>query len=512
MTRDITLWDTINSYAESLPNNTLLSIDGKELSFKEARDQAIALALRLQDLSVKKGEYVPLILPNSLEWYLSFLAITAIGAIPVPLDPQIGSWELNQIQNQIQAKLLIMCPIFRAAKHVKSIETVSKAFENWIYTGEILSDTTGIPFNSLTETTTESLQTEYSETFMLASTSGTTGNPKIIEVAQHSFLSSQLDMANLLAISDKDFMLLGMPLYHQGGFGMGIQATLKGASLIYQEKFSPELFLQAIEEKRVTIIQLTPTVAKLLLSVPNFKDYDISSLRLAYFAGESLSADLAKEFWDSLGIRVVNIVGSTETGTMVAWDSLTDSSFSPSHLKALPFTEFQIINPDSNNCGEVLIHTDCILTGYFNNPTESNQKIIVDDSGKKWFKTGDMGRQIDDNTIEYKGRLKNIIKRGANLIYPDELQDFYMQYPQIKDIYITGETDAVFGEKIIAYIVPHEMENPPTRGDILRFSRGSIAAYKIPDDITIIPSIPLNKGKVDVQILKQHKEHSSEVC
>lgn len=508
MSKPFTLWDTICGYAYTFPEKTFLSIGEHSLTYKEIRDKASALSQNLRKLGVESGNYTLIILPNSPEWYLSFLAISAIGAIPVPLDPQVGFWELENIQKQVSAKLCITCPSYRAVKHIENIEKLSIPFHQWIYTGEKESEYSGLHFHSQLNHSCQEERYEFSPTLMLASTSGTTGNPKIIEVEQENFLSSQNDMAQFLSISAEDVMLLGMPLYHQGGFGMGLQATLQGATLIYQEKFTPEIFLRTIETNKVTIVQLTPTVAKLLLSVPEFNSFDISSVRLAYFAGESLSDELARIFWEKHGIRVVNVVGSTETGTMVAWDSDTDTDKPPSFLKTLPFTDCKIdtISDSSDKTsGEIIIHTGCILKSYFNNPQESAHKIVVDEHGKKWFRTGDLGRQIDDKTIEYKGRLKNIIKRGANLVYPDELQDFYCSHPQIKDIYIAGETDIIIGEKIVAYIVPKDTTTTLTRGDILRFSRGNIAAYKVPDEIVVIPHIPINKGKIDVQSLKQHK-------
>lgn len=515
MHKSITLWDSFTHFAKQNPDKLFLSIDNQSITYGEIVIRAGNLASNLSEMGLVNGAYALIILPNSPEWYLCFLAVSALGAIPVPLDPHIGLWELESIQHKVEATFCFATPSFRSVDHRANIGGLSLPFEKVIYSGETNTRDL-LSLSSLMEECSSPWNVSSSPILMLASTSGSTGNPKIIEVEQGNFLLSQRDMADFLNMNSSDTMLLGMPLYHQGGFGMGVQATLMGATLLYQEKFTPELFLETIARQSVTIVQLTPTVAKLLLSVPTFETYDLSSLRLAYFAGESLSDDLAREFWEKRGIRVVNVVGSTETGTMVAWDSETDADFAPSFLKALPFTQFRLLPVDSkaddeDTLGEVLIHTGAILKSYFRNPEESSLKILVDSDGKKWFRTGDLGREVDNETIEYRGRIKNIIKRGANLIYPDELQEFYSAHPLVKDISIIGTKDLLMGEKIVAYIVPKSMTEPPGRGDILRFSRGNIAAYKIPDEIVILPHIPLKKGKVDVQKLKQSKESIGEI-
>lgn len=516
MSNYISLYEKISYYAEKNPAKCLISIDNNNLTFSDCIEKASKVASFLQSQGVKKSDKILIILPNSHEWYISFCAIISIGAIPVPLDPQVGEWELNSIQNCVSAKSIICCEKFRAVNHIQNIHNLNVKPAFTITTNEILQEDIdeSVTFSQILQLESPVFNHDFNETLMLASTSGTTGNPKIIQVEQSGFLQSQSDMASYLDITASDIMLLGMPLYHQGGFGIGIQATLRGASLIYQEKFTPDEFLKSIEKERATIVQLTPTLAKILLSLPNFEEYDISSVRLAYFAGENLSNEIAREFWEKRGIRVLNVVGSTETGTMVAWDSDRDKHLKPHFLRTLPFTKVSIENSDGDICplgveGEIVIQTSAVLLSYWGNKDESDRKIVVDNNGDRWFKTGDLGSLIDRETIEYKGRIKRIVKRGANLIYPEELESFLVTNPQIKDTVICGEKDPLFGEKIVAYIVPQFQKL--SRGDLLKFCRGKIASYKIPDIVINLDTIPINKGKVDFKRLKQIKELSSEI-
>ena len=134
-------------------------------------------------------------------------------------------------------------------------------------------------------------------------------------VEHEGFLKSAHDMSNYLEFTNKEIMLLGMPLYHQGGFGMGLQSLIKGGKVIFQEKFTPQDFLKLIEVEKVTVIQLSATLAKILISVPDFNSYDLSTLKMCYFAGELLPDKLASVFFDTLGKRVINLIGSSETAS-----------------------------------------------------------------------------------------------------------------------------------------------------------------------------------------------------
>jgi fatty-acyl-CoA synthase len=312
-------------------------------------------------------------------------------------------------------------------------------------------------------------------------------------------------MAMYLGFCSTDVMLLGMPLYHQGGFGMGLQMALSGGTVLYQPQFDPVLFLNLIEQHKVTVIQLTATLAKILLTVPNFDSYDISSVRIAYFAGEKLPVEIAKEFFEHRGIRVINVIGSTETATMVIWDSLYDTAVDVNDFLALMFTDFKVMNENltETNEGEtglIFVNTDALLQCYYSNKDETVRKIIVIDN-KRWFNTGDLGIRLADNRVRFIGRAKRIIKRGANLVCPEENESFLLTHPQIAAVAVTGESHELFGEMIVAYIQP-KAGCMLDRGDIVSFCHGKLAAYKIPDKVNIVDVIPHDIGKIQFKYIK----------
>jgi fatty-acyl-CoA synthase len=340
---------------------------------------------------------------------------------------------------------------------------------------------------------------------MYACTSGSTGNPKIIAVPNTGFVQSQKDMADYLGFTESDVMLLGMPLYHQGGFGIGLQMILNGGTVFYEPQFDPEKFLHIIQEEKVTVLQLTATLAKILLTVPDFDVHDISSLRVVYFAGEKLPLQIAKEFFEKRGIRVVNVIGSTETATMVIWDSDYDRSVDVNDFRALKFTEFRILNDEfqevrTGETGPIYINTSALLKEYVCNKDETSRRICYFDN-KKWFNTGDLGMKLPDNRVRFIGRIKRVIKRGSNLVCPEENEAFLLTHPHIAAVAVTGEIHELFGEMIVAYIQPKEGYTL-NRGNIVKFCQGKLAAYKIPDKVIITNEIPHDIGKLQFKYLK----------
>ena len=255
----------------------------------------------------------------------------------------------------------------------------------------------------------EIYQPEYLHTISLACTSGSTGTPKILSVPSGGFLSTQKDMGDYLEFRADDVMMLGMTLYHQGGFGMGQQMALKGGTVMYQPQFNPVDFLETVQKYHINVIQLTSTLAKVLLSTPDFDKYDLSSVRICYFAGEVLPKEIADIFVEKLGIRVINVIGSSETCTMVVWDSARDAGTDPSDFRKLSFTDVRVIDEKHNEVaegevGELCVYTDGVILNYFGNPELSAEKILTDDQGRRWFCTGDLVNKLPNGIVRFGGR------------------------------------------------------------------------------------------------------------
>lgn len=508
------------------PQKPLLFIEQETLSYGDFSVETERIALALRSLGVTPGDKIGLIMPNSTQWYKVYWAAVKIGAQPVPLDPQIGEWEMARLLNLTECAV---CVVATAYRQNPILETLRKIQPTLTFLRHIIvSDApakTDYPhpstlsfddFLALAAPTADDFVYDpgADDTLMLACTSGSTGNPKIIVVPHRGFHQSQADMAAYLGFGPEDVMLLGMPLYHQGGFGMGLQMALAGGSVCYQPTFEPAKFLSIIAQKRVTVLQLTSTLAKILLAAPEFAQADLASLRLCYFAGEVLPMELARVFFEKLGIRVVNIIGSTETATMVVWDSRDDLPEDSNHFRSLAFTAMRILDEAQREVAEgesgtLFIHTDALLTEYYKNPEETALRLHWLD-GRKWFNTGDLGRKLPNGRIQFTGRLKRIIKRGSNLVYPEEIESFLLTHPDIAAVAVQGEKHELMGESIVAYIQPRDGISF-TRGDLVKFCRGKLAAYKIPDQVIVTDAIPKDIGKVQFKYLKPGSSQSSVV-
>lgn len=496
--------------AAEAPEHPLLDIDGDTLSRGAFLEQVSLWAGALARRGIAAGDQVALIVPNGRTWCVAFWAAVSLGALPIPLDPQIGAWETESLFAQLDVKLCLLCSRFRAADIATNVRRVAETLEHPPILVCLDNDSPGMLsceafLRGAAPLRVPSRQVAPDDQLMLACTSGTTGNPKIIVVPHRGFVRAQIDMATTLALTRDDRMLLGMPLFHQGGFGMGLQALMAGGQALYLSRFEPQKFLDAIETHGITTVQLSATLAKILLSHPDLDRFDLGSLRLAYFAGEVLPDDIAAEFWHKRRIRVVNVIGSSETATMVMWDSQRDHGRSASEFCALPFTsvhagDWTLAPADANEPGTLWVTTDALLTGYHGNPAETERRLQIH-LGRRWFDTGDLVLALADGYVRFVGRMKRAMKRGPNLVHPEEVESFLLTHPNIAAVALSREDHELYGDSIVAWVQP-VAQAQLSRGDLLAYCRGKIAAYKIPDRFVIVEEIPIDIGKVQYKRIR----------
>ncbi|MBN2439797.1 MAG: acyl--CoA ligase, partial [Spirochaetales bacterium] len=492
MTHFSGLFDTLSYVSKKSENKEMLIIDNDRITYGDFILLCNRISCALIDEGIEKGDRIAILLPNHPYWYSIFWAISRIGAVPVPFDPQSGSWELAQLINFINVRFCFAIEKYRGVDHygnIKKIIEEGSSLKKAVFLNEVKTNNFMMTLESFIQKKdyslnfTEIYHPDFTDELMYACTSGTTGNPKILVVQQGGFFQAEYDMADYLALNETDTMLVGMPLYHQGGFGMGLQAAITGGKIIYQSRFDPYKFLTIIEQERVSVVQLTSTLAKILFSVPEFNHYNLSSLRLVYFAGEVLPREIMKRFVHELNTRVVNIIGSSETATMLVWDSDKDLSYDCNSYRRLDFTDVKLVDNNGNTCkegeiGMIHIHTDAVLLYYYNNPLETSEKIYIE-QGKRWYITGDLGKKLAHDRILFIGREKRVIKRGANLVYPEEIESFLLTHPDIEGVAVTLKKDAFMGEAIIA-IIQKRKDVILKKGDIIHYCKGRLSGYKIP--------------------------------
>lgn len=508
--------------AEKTPDKAALRIDDRELTYKEFMEKTAVISSGMRNLGIGVDDKVGLIMPNSIEWYLVFWSAVRLGAQPVPIDPQSGVFELSRL---ISATTVKIC--FATVKYRNNVilNAVNALPDDKLTADKVIffSNDTDVEINEKFisfENFVNKYTDDYSEiyvpskdhTMSLACTSGSTGTPKILSVPYYGFFDAAEDMGEYLGFSENDVMMLGMTLYHQGGFGMGLQTTVKGGTVMYQPQFEAVSFLKTVQKYHVSVIQLTSTLAKILLSIPDFDSYDLSSVKVCYFAGEVLTKEIADVFVHKLHIRVINVIGSSETATMVVWDSDCDGDTDPSDFTKLPFTDVKVIDAYGNDVeigevGELCIYTTAVITDYFGNPELSAEKIKTDEDGRRWFCTGDLVKRLPDGVVRFAGRSKRIIKRGGNLVHAEEVEACLLTHPGIAAAAVTAEDHPVIGQQIVAYIQPAGDEKI-TRGVLARYFDGRLSAYKVPDKVILVDDIPKDVGKIQFKYLRKSEQES----
>ena len=510
-------FDYYAKYAQETPDKVVLRIDENELTYGEFMKKTAVFGSGMKKLGIGADDKVGICMPNSIEWYIVFWSAVRIGAQPVPMDPQSGSLELSRLIPATTSKIMFVSEKYRTNDIIKAVsdlvpgkiqqtkvvcfapESSVPADDTYISADRFVSEYCG--------TECEIFQPEALHTMSLACTSGSTGTPKILSVPSGGFLSTQEDMGDYLEFKSSDVMMLGMTLYHQGGFGMGQQMVLKGGTVMYQPQFNPITFLETVQKYKVNVIQLTSTLAKVLLSTPDFDKYDLSSVRICYFAGEVLPKEIADIFVEKLNIRVINVIGSSETCTMVVWDSARDAGTDPSDFRKLSFTDVRVIDEKQNDVaegeiGELCVYTDGVILNYFGNPELSAEKILTDEQGRRWFCTGDLVNKLPGGIVRFAGRSKRIIKRGGNLVHAEEVEACLLTHPKIAAAAVTDEPHPVIGQQIVAYIQPKGDEKV-TRGELAKYFDGKLSAYKVPDKVILVEEIPKDIGKIQFKYLRK---------
>lgn len=501
----------IERCAAENPKQALLTIEDDSVTYEEFIVHTKQLATSLYQHGVRENTKVGLLLCNSIKWYELFFAAVYLGAQPVPIDPQSGIIELTHLLEYTKPKVLFLVkqyrnnPILNVVGSLKDsikeetlfvqIDCLEGEKESFVISMEEFLACEPLPIEKYYADVKEG------RVMSLACTSGSTGNPKILTVPYEGFYEAIYDMGQYLKFTNKDVMMIGMPLYHQGGFGMGLQMVVNGGHVIYQPKFEPTKFLETVQREKVTVIQLTSTLAKILLSHPQFEEYDLSSVRICYFAGEVLPAEIAKQFVEQLGIRVVNIIGSSETATMVVWDSDYDYDVDPSDFRELPFTKAELVDENGHEAlvGELKIYTTAIIYNYFKNEEATRKTVVVEDGVRK-FLTGDLAKRLPDGRIRFLGRSKRIIKRGANLVHAEEVEAALLMHPRIQAVAIVAKKHPVIGEQILAYIQTTDGEKI-TRSEIAKYFYGRLSAYKLPDLVITTEEVPHDIGKVQFKYI-----------
>ncbi|WP_102145333.1 AMP-binding protein [Mycobacterium hubeiense] len=480
---------------------------GRRWSYGELNADVDRVARGLMALGVEKGERVGIWAPNCAEWTMVQYATAKIGAILVNINPAYRTHELRYVLNQSGVRTLIAARSFKTSDYVAMVNEVRPECPGLRDVVFLDGDeweallARQVPGDALRARMAELVNTD---PINIQYTSGTTGFPKGATLSHRNILNNGYFTTELIGLGRSDRLCLPVPFYHCFGMVMGnLGATAHGATVVIPAPgFDPGATLAAIETERCTGVYGVPTMFIAMLAHPDFSNRNLSSLRTGIMAGSTCPVEVMKRCINEMHMREVAICyGMTETSP-VSCQTLPDDDLERRTAtvgRAHPHVEIKIIDPDTGQTvergrpGEFCTRGYSVMLGYWNEPAKTAEAIDADG----WMHTGDLAVMRDDGYCTIVGRIKDMVIRGGENIYPREIEEFLHTHPDIDDAQVIGVPDPVYGEELCAWIRMKPGRAPLDADAVRAFATGKLAHYKIPRYIHIVDEFPMTvTGKV----------------
>ncbi|MFJ9581254.1 AMP-binding protein [Streptomyces sp. NPDC101191] len=477
---------------------------GRRWTYARFGADVARLADALLASGVVKGDRVGIWAVNCAEWVLVQYATARIGAIMVNINPAYRAHELEYVLNQAGISLLFATLRHKTSDYRAMVEQVRGScprLRETVYFGEPSWD------ELFTRRAPEGVVPEglsCDEPVNIQYTSGTTGFPKGATLSHHNILNNGYFVGEMIAYSEQDRICIPVPFYHCFGMVMGnLAATSHGACMVIPApSFDPAATLRAVQEERCTSLYGVPTMFIAELNLPDFASYDLSTLRTGIMAGSPCPVEVMKLVVAEMNMAEVSICyGMTETSPVSTQTRRDDDLERRTGTvgRVLPHIEVKIVDPatgltvERGAAGELCTRGYSVMLGYWDEPGKTAEAI---DAGR-WMHTGDLAVMREDGYVQIVGRIKDMIIRGGENVYPREIEEFLYAHPKIADVQVVGVPDERYGEEILACVVPRDPADPPTLDDVTAFCRDRLAHYKIPRRVEVLAEFPMTvSGKV----------------
>ena len=506
---EATIGDTLDATVERFPDREALvdRASGLRYTYAELGAEVDRLARALVAAGLEKGDRIGIWAPNCAEWTLTQLATAKVGAILVTINPAYRTHELTYVLGQAGIRVLVTAASFKTSDYVAMVEQArpdSPALEQVYVIGQdswrdLLARADDVDPDRLAALQRD---LEPHEPINIQYTSGTTGFPKGATLSHHNILNNGYLVGEMCRYTEADRICIPVPFYHCFGMVMGnLAAVTHGACMVIPAPgFDPALTLAAVAEERCTSLYGVPTMFIAEWNRPDFAAYDLSSVRTGIMAGSPCPASMMRRLIES-GIEEVTIAyGMTETSP-VSTQNRTDDTFEQKVEtvgSVHPHLEIKVVDPTSGETvprgtpGEFCTKGYSVMLGYWEEP-EKTAEVLVDG----WMHTGDIAVMDEDGFVQITGRIKDMVIRGGENIYPREVEEFLYEHPDVQDVQVIGVPDEKYGEELCAWVRMTDGAQPLTAEAVREFCAGRLAHYKIPRYVQVVEEFPMTvTGKV----------------
>lgn len=513
---------------------------GIRKTYKEFDEETDELAKAFIGMGIQKGEHVAIWSDNKREWLLSQFATGKMGAVLVTVNTNYQQKELEYLLQQSDATTLILCESYKGTSyldivraicpeiiqsekgnilsekfpHFKRVIVMSENEYKGMYTwsellalaDEVTGETLEIALNSL----------HNDEVINIQYTSGTTGFPKGVMLSHKNIVNNGQLVGDYIYLTEKDRLCIPVPFFHCFGCVMGtIASVTHGTTMVIIEQFDPGKVLQIVQDEKCTALHGVPTMFIAELNHPDFNQFKLSTLRTGIMAGSICPIEVMKKVMNDMGATEITIAyGQTEASPVITQTKTDDpiekrvSSVGQAH----PGVEVKIIDPVTGDDtpagvpGELCTRGYLVMQGYYKN--DQATKSAIDYNG--WLHTGDIAVMDEEGYIDITGRIKDMVIRGGENIYPKEVEEFLYQHPKVQDVQVVGVPDPKYGEELMAWVILKSGLHL-TSDELKEYCKGKISFHKIPKYIEFIEAYPMTaSGKIQKFLLREMSKEKVE--
>ena len=522
-----TIGDCFDRIAEENPDTTGLVVCHQDIrwSYREFRNQVDRLATGLLALGIEPGDRVGIWGPNSYEWILTQFATAKIGAIMVCINPAYRLFELEFVLNKVQCKAIISAEAFKSSKYLSMLNTlapeISTCEPGYLRAEKLphltivirMGDTQSPGMFNFEEVCSLGDEGTYRRLDKLGATlgpddainiqftSGTTGNPKGATLTHCNILNNGHNAGQGMGFTPDDKLCMPVPLYHCFGMVLGVLACVStGATIVLPSPvYDPVSTLAAVQDEKCTALHGVPTMFVTELDHPDFSSFDVSTLRTGIIAGAPCPEELMKRIIGDMHMENVLIgYGQTELSPVnhmtLPEDSLENRTQTVG--RPIPYIEVKIVDEKDRvlpigEQGEICTRGYSVMLGYWDDDDKTAETIV-----NGWLHSGDLGTMNEHGYVRITGRIKDMIIRGGENIYPREIEEFLFTHPDISEVQVFGVEDPKMGEEVCAWI---QLKKGRTLTDeqIREFCKGQISHFKIPRYVRFVDDFPMTvTGKI----------------